>query len=98
MIEHHTIQSYRVSGCDLDLSFNRLTVTDPATGNVIQVEQMDWQKLRAALGEYYALHASCAVGVEWFRDSAKHWDADDLKALSAAVAGAIAGKTAEATA
>jgi hypothetical protein len=65
---------------------------------VIQIEQMDWQKLRIALGEYYAIHASNSSGVEWFRNSVKHWDADDLKALSAAVAGAIASKTAEAKA
>lgn len=98
MIQHNTIQTYRVSGCDLELSFNRLKVTDPTTGNVIQVEQMDWQKLRIALGEYYAIHASNSSGVEWFRNSVKHWNADDLKALSAAVAGAIASKTAEAEA
>lgn len=95
MIEHHTIQTYRVSGCDLEFSFNRLKVTDPTTGNVIQIEQMDWQKLRRALGEYYSIHASNSSGVEWFRDSIKHWDGDDLKALSDAVAGAIASKKAE---
>ena len=98
MIEHQTTQTYRVSGCELDFSFNRLKVTDPTTGNVIQIEQMDWQKLRIALGEYYAIHASNSSGVEWFRNSVKHWDTDDLKALSAAVAGAIASKTAEAEA
>jgi hypothetical protein len=98
MIEHNTIQSYRVSGCELDLGFNRLKVTDPTTRNVIQIEAMDWRKLQIALGEYYAIHASNSAGVEWFQNSVKHWDADDLKALSAAVAGAIASKTAEAKA
>jgi len=97
-IDHTTIQSYNVSGCELSFSFNRLKVTDPKTGNILQVEQMDWQKLRHALGEYYSVHASNSAGVEWFRNSVKHWDADDLEALATAVAGAIASKKAEAQA
>lgn len=98
MIKHHTTQIYDVSGCDLDFSFNRLKVTDPTSGNVISIESMDWQKLRHALGEYYSVHASNSAGVEWFRNSVKNWDSDDLKVLNAAVAGAIASKAAEAKA
>lgn len=98
MIKHHTTEIYDVSGCDLDFSFNRLKVTDPTSGNVISVECMDWRKLRVALGEYYSIHASNSTGVEWFRDSVKHWDTDDLEALQSAVNGAIASKKAEATA
>lgn len=91
-IEKTTTQTFRVSGCELDFSFNRLKVSDPVNGEVISVEGMDWRKLQDALGDYYSSHASGSVGVEWFRNSVRFWDVDDLKALGAAVQGAIAEK------
>ena len=91
-IEKTTTQTFRVSGCELDFSFNRLKVSDPANGEVISIEGMDWRKLQDALGDYYSSNASGSVGVEWFRNSVRFWDVDDLKALGAAVQGAIAEK------
>ena len=91
-IDKTTTQTFRVSGCELDFSFNRLKVSDPANGEVISIEGMDWRKLQDALGGYYSSHASGSVGVEWFRNSVRFWDVDDLKALGAAVQGAIAEK------
>ena len=91
-IKKTVVQSFCASGCDLDFSFNRLKVSDPASGEIVQIESMDWRKLQDALGSYYSSHASCSVGVEWFRNSVRFWNVDDLKALGAAVQGAIAEK------
>ena len=91
-IKKTVVQSFCASGCDLDFSFNRLKVSDPTSGETVQIESMDWRKLQDAMGSYYSSHASGSVGVEWFRNSIRFWDVDDLKALGAAVQGAIAEK------
>lgn len=98
MIEKHTIQVYRVNGCDLDFSYNEIKITDTATGDVMRVEGIDWRELKRAMGEYYSTNASNSSGVEWFRNSARYWNTNDLEALQFAVAGAIASKKAEAKA
>lgn len=94
-IEQSTTQTFSVSGCDIDLSFNRLKVTDPKTRSSLVVDHMDWRKLHEAFAEYYAIHGSCSAGIDWFKGSVKHWNLDDLKALGAAVTGAIAQHQAE---
>ena len=94
-IEQSTTQTFSVSGCDIDLSFNRLKVTDPTTRSVLVVDNMDWRKLNKAFADYYAIHGSCSAGIDWFKGSVKHWDFDDLKALGAAVNSAIAQQKAE---
>ena len=91
-IDKTTTQTFRVSGCELDFSYNRFRISDPANGEVIVIEGMDWRKLKDAMGDYYSTNASNSTGVEWFRNSVRFWDVDDLKALGAAVQGAIAEK------
>ena len=91
-IQKTVVTSFTATGCELNFSFNRLRVTDPKGSEIIQIESMDWRKLQDALGDYYSSHASGSVGVEWFRNSVRFWDVDDLKALGAAVQGAIAEK------
>ena len=91
-IQKTVVTSFTATGCELSFSFNRLRVTDPKSSEVIQIESMDWRKLQDALGDYYSSHASGSVGVEWFRNSVRFWEVDDLKALGAAVQGAIAEK------
>ena len=91
-IDKTTTQTFCVSGCDLDFSFNRLKVSDPANGEVIRSKAWTGESFRTPWGSYYSSHASGSVGVEWFRNSVRFWDVDDLKALGAAVQGAIAEK------
>ena len=90
-IEKMTTQTFRASGCELDLTFNRFKVVDPSKGETIVIE-LDWRKVQDAVQDYCKCHATGATGVRWFRDSVQHWDLDDLKALGAAVQGAIAEK------
>ena len=91
-IEKTTTQTFRAGGCELDLSFNRFKVADLANGEVIVIESLDWRKMQDAVQDYCKCHATGATGVRWFRDSVQHWELDDLKALGAAVQGAIAEK------
>jgi len=98
MIEHRTIESFSAPSCDVEMSFNRFKVADPTTGNVVQIESLDWRKVQKAVGEFYAIHGSGSTGIEWFKNSVSHWDLDDLETLNRAVSGAIASKKAEAKA
>ena len=98
MIEKRTIESFSAPNCNVEMSFNRFKVTDPTTGNVVQIESLDWRKLQTAVSEFYAIHGSGSAGIEWFKNSVSRWDLDDLETLNRAVTGAIAGKKAEAKA
>jgi hypothetical protein len=87
-----TTETISAHDCDIDLSFNRIKVTNTATKDSLVIDNIDWRKLHKAFGEYYTCHGTCSVGIDWFKDSTNHWNLEDLKALGSAVQAAIASK------